>query len=106
MHIIVFVTASSKKEAKKIAAGLLEKKHAACVNIISNIDSYFWWQGKIDTAKESLLIIKTRKFKLPGVIKTVKSLHSYEVPEIIAISVVAGERSYLRWIDGSVRNPD
>mgnify|MGYP001596043757 FL=1 len=61
MYIIVFITAGSKEEAQKIAKGLLENKLAACVNIIENIGSHFWWQGKIDNAQEALLIIKTRK---------------------------------------------
>jgi len=102
MHIIVFVTASGKAEAKKIAEALLKHKCAACVNIIKNIESFFWWQGKIDKADEALLVIKTKKTKLAQIIKLVKSVHSYEVPEIIALPIIGGEKKYLKWINESV----
>ena len=103
MHIIIFVTASNKKEAQKIAAGLIKQKLAACVNIVDKVDSLFFWEGKTQKAKESLLIIKSRKDKMPKVIKLVKSLHSYTVPEIIALPVIAGDKPYLRWINAVLR---
>lgn len=103
MYIIVFITAPSKKEAQKLALGLLEDKLAACVNIIDGVTSHFWWQGKIDKAKETLLIIKTRKALFNKLLKKVKSLHSYEVPEIIATAVISGNKKYLDWIDDSTR---
>lgn len=102
MRIVIFVTASSGKEAENIANRLIEKKLAACVNIIGNLKSIFWWEGKADTAKEVLLIIKSRKSKLPAIIKQVKSLHSYKVPEIIALPIIAGEKNYLRWLNESL----
>jgi len=103
MYIVVFVSASNKKEAGKIAAGLIKGKLAACVNIADKLDSLFFWEGKIQKAKESLLIIKTKKEKLAKLIKLVKSLHSYTVPEIIAIPVISGDKPYLRWIDAVIR---
>jgi len=103
MYIVVFVTASSKKEAQKIAAGLIKQKIAACVNIVDKVDSLFSWEGKTQKAKESLLIIKSRKEKLARLIRLVKSLHSYTVPEIIVLPVIAGDKLYLRWIDASLR---
>lgn len=103
MHIVVFVTASSKEEAQKISLGLLDDKLVACVNIIDGISSLFWWQGKIDNAKEVLLVIKTRRALLNRLMDKVKSLHSYEVPEIIALPIVAGNKKYLDWIDESTR---
>ncbi|MDD5115903.1 MAG: divalent-cation tolerance protein CutA [Candidatus Omnitrophica bacterium] len=102
MHIIVFITASNNKEARKIASALVSVKLAACVNIASKVDSLFFWEGKVQKASESLLIIKTRKEKLAKLIKLVKSLHSYDVPEIIAVPVISGDRPYLRWIDAVV----
>lgn len=105
MYIIIFITVSSIEEAEKIAQGLLGKKLVACVNIIDNLKSLFWWQGKIDHAKEVLLVAKSKKTKFTSIIRLVKSLHSYEVPEIIAIPLVAGEKKYLRWIDESLRQP-
>ena len=103
MHIVVFVTASNKKEAVRIAEELVTKKLAACVNIIDKIESLFWWQGKVDRAKEALLIIKSKKEKLAKIIKTVKALHSYEVPEIIALPISGGYKPYLGWINDTVR---
>jgi len=102
MYIVIFVTCANKEEAKRIATGLIKNKLAACVNIIDKIESFFWWQGKIDTAREVLLIIKSRKAKLAKVIKLVKSLHSYAVPEIIALPIISGYKPYLNWIDDSV----
>ncbi len=103
MYIVVLVTAKNKKEAQKISVGLIKAKLAACVNIVDKIDSIFFWAGKIDRAKESLLVIKSRKEKIPQIIKLVKSLHSYEVPEIIALPIIVGNKPYLRWIDAAFR---
>ncbi|MEW6075828.1 MAG: divalent-cation tolerance protein CutA [Candidatus Omnitrophota bacterium] len=98
MYAIVLITASGRKEAKIIARSLLTRKIAACVNIIGNVDSYFRWKGKIDSAREVLLIVKTKKMRIPEVIRHVKSLHSYEVPEIISLPVTQGYAPYLSWI--------
>jgi periplasmic divalent cation tolerance protein len=103
MYILVFVTASNKKEAQKISAGLIKQRLAACVNIVDKADSLFSWEGKTQKAKESLLIIKSKKEKMSKIVKAVKSLHSYEVPEIIALPIIAGDKPYLRWIDAALR---
>ena len=102
MFSIIFITTANKKEARKIASGLLKAKLAACVNIVGKIESHFRWQGKLECSKEFLLLVKTKKNILPRVIKLVKSLHSYEVPEIIALPIIAGEKKYLDWIDESL----
>jgi periplasmic divalent cation tolerance protein len=102
MHVVILVTAGSAKEAQRIAANLIKNKLAACVNIISGMQSVFWWEGKADKAKESLLVIKSKRSLLPKIIKAVRAVHSYEVPEIIALPIVGGERKYLRWIDDSI----
>ena len=101
MYIVIFVTASNKKEAGNIARGLLKNKLAACVNILDKIESFFWWQGKVDNTKEALLIVKTRKALMNKLIKKVKSLHSYKVPEIIALPIICGDKKYLKWINES-----
>ncbi|MDD5347442.1 MAG: divalent-cation tolerance protein CutA [Candidatus Omnitrophica bacterium] len=103
MYIVVFITAPGKKQAKRIAQALLKRKLAACVNIVDTVESLFWWKGKIDTAEEALLVAKTRKPKFTALVKAVRSLHSYTVPEIIAVPIVAGNKEYLEWIDASVR---
>ncbi|RJO64642.1 MAG: divalent-cation tolerance protein CutA [Candidatus Omnitrophota bacterium] len=98
MYAVILITASGKKEARTIARSLLKNRIAACVNVIEGIDSYFRWQGKIDSAREVLLIVKTRKKLIPEVIRQVKSLHSYEVPEIISLPITKGYAPYLSWI--------
>jgi periplasmic divalent cation tolerance protein len=101
-HIVVLVTVKDKKEAIKIAQGLLKAKLIACANIIDGVQSLFWWQGKIDSSKEVLLILKTKKNLFKKVCTRVKSLHSYQTPEIIALSIVNGSENYLSWINASV----
>jgi len=101
VHIVILITCASKEEAEKIANALVETKLAACVNIAGGVNSVFRWQGKLDKAEEILLIAKTQENKLAAVIDKVKSLHSYEVPEIIALPVVGGNTDYLKWIDES-----
>jgi len=103
MHIVILITVSKKEEAKKIAAKLLKEKLAACVNIVDKVESFFWWQGKIDKAAESLMVIKSTKAKFRKIVKTVLSVHSYTVPEIIALPIIAGHKPYLDWIDDSFR---
>ena len=103
MYTVVLVTASKYKEARDIAGALIKGKLAACVTIIKSIESVFWWEGKIDKAHEALLIIKTRKSCVAKVIKKVKSMHSYAVPEIIALPIIAGNKGYLEWIHASTK---
>jgi periplasmic divalent cation tolerance protein len=103
MYTIVFITAENKKEANRIAEALIKERLAACVNIIAGIESVFRWEGKIDRAKEFLLLVKTRKSLVNKIISRVKQLHSYEVPEIIALGVIAGNKNYLEWVSDSTR---
>ncbi len=98
MVIIVFVTAANSSEAKSIAYELLNSKLAACVNIVPMVKSIYWWQSKIEEGEECLLIIKSEDVFLERIVSRVKSIHSYEVPEIIAIKVVGGSKEYLEWI--------
>lgn len=105
MNIVIFITTANKKEAGKISSALVDKRLAACVNIIPPVYSIFRWQGKVDKGKEYLLIVKSRKSLLPKLIKLVKSLHSYKVPEIIALPIIGGNKEYLDWLDESTRNP-
>ncbi len=102
-HVVVFITVGTKKEAKKIANALLSEKKAACVSILPRLDSLFWWQGKIDSASEVLLIVKTESRLLETIAKLVKKLHSYDVPEIIALPIIGGNREYLKWISESLK---
>jgi periplasmic divalent cation tolerance protein len=97
--VVILVTASSEAEAEKIAGLLLEKRKAACVSVIPRVNSRFWWQGKLDSARESLLIIKTRAALVPEITDAVKKAHSYTVPEVVALPIVGGNKDYLDWID-------
>ena len=101
MNIVIFITTKDEKEAKDIASRLVESKLAACVNIVSSIKSIFHWQGKVDSSEESLLIVKTKKRLFNKLIKAVKQIHSYEVPEIIALPIIGGSKEYLRWLNDS-----
>jgi len=101
-YIVVFVTTGSTEEAQRISGILLEQRKVACVNIIPKVDSLFWWEDKLDSAQENLLVAKTKASLLPEIINLVKKVHSYEVPEIIALPIVGGNKDYLEWIEKSV----
>ena len=96
---VVLVTTTTREEAEKIAQLLLDRRKVACVNIVTGVHSIFWWQGKLDSAQESLLVAKTRTSLVPQIVDLVRGAHSYTVPEIIALPVVAGNQDYLEWID-------
>ena len=99
--MVVLMTAKDADEAQRIVRVLLEDKLIACGNILREVKSLFWWEGKIDEAMESLVVMKAPHSKLPELTKKIKSLHSYSVPEIIALPIVGGNREYLKWIDES-----
>ena len=97
-YILVYVTVSSAEEAEKIATALVEQRLVACANIVPNIRSIFWWKKAIETEQEMLVMFKSRASLFPPIVQAVKSLHSYEVPEIIAMPIVLGSEEYLAWI--------
>ena len=101
-YIVILITTDTAEEARQISRLLLEQRKIACANIISEIDSLFWWDNKPDSAHESLLIVKTKASLLPEIINLVKGIHSYDVPEIIALPIVGGNQDYLEWIDSNV----
>jgi periplasmic divalent cation tolerance protein len=101
-HRLVLSTAGSHDEARRIAHALVEKRLAACVNIAPQIESIYRWQGKVEEAREWLLLIKTTAAALNDVCNAIKELHSYEVPECICINIEDGSAPYLKWISESV----
>ena len=103
VYAVVLVTASSEAEGLRLKKVLLEKRKAACVNIVSGVESHFWWKGKVDIADEVLLIIKTKVSAVDDIIGLVKEAHSYMIPEIIALPVIAGNADYLKWVDEEVQ---
>jgi periplasmic divalent cation tolerance protein len=101
-EIIVFTTTDSLDLAREIAAGLVEAREAACVNIIPEIRSVYRWEGKVCDEKEFLLIIKSSAEKFDAIKARIHQLHTYEVPEVIAVPVTAGDPAYLAWLHSSV----
>ncbi len=102
-HLLVSITTSSLEEAERIAEALVQERLAACVNIVPAITSIYRWQGEVHRDSEVLLIAKSRPELFESLAARVKELHSYEVPEIIALPIVAGSKAYLSWIDESVK---
>jgi periplasmic divalent cation tolerance protein len=97
-ELVVFITASKEAEAVKIARALVENRLAGCVNIIRGIRSIYRWEGKIEDEREVLIIAKTRKKLFKSLMKKVKELHGYTVPEVIAMPIVEGSPDYLKWL--------
>lgn len=95
---LVLTTTGSHAEAKKIAQALVERRLAACVNIVPQIESVYRWQGNVETATEWLLLIKTQASSFERVREAVKELHSYDLPECVMLEVSAGSNDYLNWI--------
>jgi periplasmic divalent cation tolerance protein len=100
--IVIYVTTGSAEEAERVAQTLVGEKLAACVNRIKSVRSIYRWQGQVEQSDEELLIIKTRKELFSAVEKRVRELHSYSVPEIIALPVIAGSAAYLGWLRDQV----
>ncbi|HEV3511153.1 MAG TPA: divalent-cation tolerance protein CutA [Candidatus Sulfotelmatobacter sp.] len=99
---IVLSTAASEEQARKIAHHLVENQLAACVNIVPKIESVYRWQGKVESNHEYLLLIKTSSKKVAAVQDAVHQLHSYELPEVVALAVEDGSSAYLQWIEDSL----
>jgi periplasmic divalent cation tolerance protein len=99
---IVLSTAGSQDEARKIAQALVERRLAACVNIVPGVESVYRWQDKVETAGEWLLVMKTTAGAFPGLRQALLELHSYEVPECLMLAVEDGDTAYLEWIGESV----
>lgn len=102
-EIVVLITASNRKEGKRIADCLVSRKLAACVNVIPGLWSVYWWKGKKETASEVLLIAKTVRGLLKDLTQTVRKEHSYSVPEVIALPISGGNKDYLDWLKNSIR---
>ena len=100
--IVVFVTAGSSAEGERLARALVEERLAACVNRIAAVQSVYRWQGKVEQSAEELLVIKTRADLFTALEKRVRALHSYSVPEVIALPILNGSENYLRWLGEQV----
>jgi periplasmic divalent cation tolerance protein len=98
---IVFVTCGSVGEARRIGRAVVEKKLAACANIVPGVESIYRWKGKVERAREVLVVIKTTAARSQELEREVRRLHSYDVPEFIVLRIAAGSKEYLAWIDAS-----
>jgi periplasmic divalent cation tolerance protein len=102
--IIVLVTCGSRIEARRIARAVVEARLAACVNVLTApVESIYRWKGKVETARELLLVIKSTRKRFAALEAEVRRLHSYDVPEIVALPIERGSQAYLAWIDQSTR---
>ena len=101
-NIVVVMTTANRLEAQKIAQNLLNRRLIACANIYGPIESHFWWQNKIEKAKEFLVLMKSHQKLFTKLSKAIKEMHSYEVPEILAIPIIEGFQPYLEWLNASL----
>jgi periplasmic divalent cation tolerance protein len=101
---VILSTAGSEDEARKVAQHLMEHQLAACVNILPGMESIYRWQDKVESAREWLLLIKTTAEKFPAVRDAIRQVHSYDLPECIAIAIEDGSEEYLQWIGDCVAN--
>jgi len=97
-EIVIFITTTDEQEAQVIAKLLLEKRLIACANVVPKVSSMFWWQGVLESEDECMLILKTKTSLLSEVVEMVKSAHSYDIPEVIALPIIGGNEDYLKWI--------
>lgn len=102
--VVVLMTCGSAKEARRIAKAVVERRLAACVNILdARVHSIYRWKGRVESAREFLLVMKTSRRRFAVLQKKIQELHSYDVPEIIALPIVAGAPGYLRWIADALK---
>ena len=101
--LLVYITAPGRQEARALASTLVQERLAACANIIDGAESFYWWQGKMETAAESICILKTTDAVYPALEKRARELHPYEVPCIVALPLVQGSASFLQWIADEIQ---
>ncbi len=101
--IIVFTTTPTLENAEKISSMLVEKRLAACVSILGEVKSTFFWEGKIEKEKEYLVMIKTENKVFDEVLNLIKKIHPYKVPEILALNVTTGNPDYVKWVEETVQ---
>ena len=99
---VVFVTSPNRKVSEKLSKGLIERKLAACVNRLPGLRSRYWWKGKVETAREELLFIKTNQTRLKFLIEWVQKNHPYTVCEVVALPIAAGNKPYLQWLNKAI----
>ncbi len=101
--VLLYLTASSREEALALGRALVEKKLAACINVWDGMESLYWWEGKIDSSREAVLIVKTTAPHVESAIRVVKAMHSYSVPCVLELKVSGGNPDYLKWLADGVK---
>ena len=104
-RVVAFSTVGTDEDAERIARGLVERRLAACVNVVPNVVSVYRWKGEVCRDEELLLVIKTRRERLDALREALVGMHPYEVPELVALPIEAGHAPYLAWLDEEVRAP-
>ena len=104
--IVVYVTCGKLEEAQSLASTLVEKRLAACVSVLPGVNSWYWWEGKVTRDEELLLIVKTSRTQFRQLEKEIQRVHSYSVPEIIALPIVEGSQDYLDWMGNAMEKPE
>lgn len=102
-YSLVYITAKDAEEAREIGKALVEEKMAACTNIIPGAESIYWWKGKVEEAKEAVMILKTKTSLVEDVIKRVKELHSYDVSCVVSLPIEKGNPDYFKWIEEATK---
>ena len=105
-HLVVMNTCPDSETAGRIAADLVERRLAACVQVLPGLQSYFHWDGKVDCEEEHLLLIKTSSASYPALERRIRELHPYQLPEIIGVPVSKGLPGYLSWINDNTQQDD
>jgi periplasmic divalent cation tolerance protein len=103
---LIYVTAGDIEEARVIGKALVSERLAACVNIIDNINSMYWWQGEIQDDREVIVIAKTKESLVPELIEKVKSIHSYDCPCVVSLPIVGGNKGFLEWVENETMPVD
>lgn len=104
--VVIFITTGTHEEANQLAEVLLKQRKAACINIVPGVSSRFWWEGQLHSDQESLLIVKAKASLLDEIVGLVKEVHSYDVPEVIALPIIGGNPDYLEWIGKELQERD
>lgn len=105
-YVVVMLTTANMAEAERITQCLLDERLIACANIVGSASSLFWWAGNVERAEEFVILMKSRLDLFERLVEKVKALHSYEVPEIIALPIVQGSPSYVQWLDDALKPAD
>ncbi len=104
--VMVYITAGDKQEAEKVGKALVESKTAACVNIVEDMQSMFWWNGGVEKDNEVVVVAKTKVGLVSELTEAVKSVHSYDCPCVVAIPVIDGNPEFLQWIQEETKDTE